>query len=233
MKKIGLISSCALMSLTVVGYAATDTAPSAQAKESVKKEDLIHTCAIKVGEKIDNRELKGEGHQFPVSLKQIWAQAVMAPLSDTTVTFVWKKEGAVVHRFAVPVKKGNRYRVHAFKNISEGKWSVAIEDAHQQMVSETEFTVHQEGADRKEPAAAPKASADVPVIHANTHEKEKVDVAVAAEAPKTEDTSSTLPEPKSIESDKQKVEKMTADSVAPVESFTPKTDQPSEHADAS
>ncbi|MFO7569394.1 MAG: DUF2914 domain-containing protein [Smithellaceae bacterium] len=93
---------------------------------------------------IEDREPVGAADTFPADTPKVYCfLEVVHVEQDTNVTFAWIHEGKEIHRTALVLKAGSRWRTRAEKTLHQatGHWKVEIRDAEGQVLKEVSFTV--------------------------------------------------------------------------------------------
>jgi hypothetical protein len=93
---------------------------------------------------IQNREPIGIADTFPSTTEMVYCFLETNNIKeDTKVIFKWYYEGKEIHSYEMPLKKGDRWRTFAYKNLygKRGTWEVAIEDSAGKTVKTVSFTV--------------------------------------------------------------------------------------------
>lgn len=93
---------------------------------------------------IENREPIGVAEAFPSSTQKVYCFVEARNIQeDSTVTIVWSLNGKEVHRYAISLKKGFRWRTYSEKTIHgmTGDWKVDLLDSSGNILRTATFRV--------------------------------------------------------------------------------------------
>jgi len=93
---------------------------------------------------VQNREPVGIAETFPATTEMVYCFLETTNITeDTHITFQWYYEGEEIHAYEMPLKKGDRWRTFAYKNLygQKGTWKVAVKDSVGETVKTVSFTV--------------------------------------------------------------------------------------------
>jgi hypothetical protein len=97
-----------------------------------------------VGTGVEDKEPVGVAETFPEATEKVYCFLEATEITkDTEVSFVWWHGGKEIHKIALPLQTGPRWRTFAYKNIGgmKGDWKVEIRDSGGNLVQEVAFKV--------------------------------------------------------------------------------------------
>jgi hypothetical protein len=131
--------------MTLIGMILQTSGQEKAKSETTPKETIPFTIArLVVGTGVEDREPVGVAQSFPASTEKAccFLEAVDIE-NDTEVSFVWFHGQDELLTFTLPLRKGPRWRTHAFKNLRglKGDWKVELRSAEGKLLKEIKFKV--------------------------------------------------------------------------------------------
>ena len=149
MKKMNL----ALKILALMMFTAVFAVPAAfadqhmsgeQSEPAAMTEPALSIDRMVVSESIEDREPVGAAEIFSASVGKVYCFIEAKDITeDTTVSFVWYFHGNQMAKVDMNIRKGDRWRTYASKNIGglKGDWKVEIQDGNGSILKLAEFKV--------------------------------------------------------------------------------------------
>ena len=93
---------------------------------------------------VKNLEPVGVSDTFPSNIGKVYCFIKATDIAqDSEILVTWYHDEKKIHTFKLPLKKGNRWRTFAYKNVSgkKGNWRVVIRDSERHIYKSAPFTV--------------------------------------------------------------------------------------------
>ncbi len=97
-----------------------------------------------VAEDVQNREPVGVSDTFSSTRGKVYCFIKATDIAqDSEIIVTWYFEEKKIYTYTLPLKKGNRWRTFAYKNVSgkKGDWRVVIRDSDRHIYKSAPFTV--------------------------------------------------------------------------------------------
>ena len=130
--------------LIVPGVFADKHMSAEKAEPAAVSEPALTIDRIVVSESIEDREPVGAAEIFSASVGKVYCFVEAKDIKeDTTVSFVWYFHGNQMAKVDMNIRKGDRWRTYASKNIGglKGDWKVEIQDGNGSILKLAEFKV--------------------------------------------------------------------------------------------
>lgn len=99
---------------------------------------------VVVAKDVQNRQPVGVSDTFSSATGKVYCYILAADIKqDSEIIVTWYYAEKKIHTYKLPLKKGNRWRTFAYKNVSgkKGKWIVVIRDSDRHIYKSASFTV--------------------------------------------------------------------------------------------
>lgn len=138
MKRITRSLLSVFVSFAVVGGAVA-VASAQPATQPSQAAPAGAAAEVKAGTGVENKESVGTASEFAAGTK-IWVWSRITGAQGTTVTHVWKKDGAKHWQAKLKVG-GKKWTTHSRRQLKPGSYTVEVQAADGSVLGSVDFTV--------------------------------------------------------------------------------------------